>query len=96
MVYYSMNDYKLKGFIKSKKQGKMYDAILEEIKTGKIKKVSFGANNYQNFRDITGLNAYPHLIHNDEKRRSLYKKRHKRYLKDGYYSPSFFSFYFLW
>jgi hypothetical protein len=96
MVYYSKNEYKLNGFEKSKKKSKMYDAILQNKDTKKIKKVSFGDPVYQNFGDKTGLNAYPHLIHGDDVRRKSYKARHVGYLREGYYSPSFFSYTLLW
>ena len=93
-MYYNKKDYKLVGFEKSRRKHKKYNAILE--KDGKQVRVPFGDKRYENFHDKTGLNAYPHLIHNDKKRRSLYKKRHKRFLKKGYYSPGYFSMRFLW
>lgn len=96
MVYYSIQQNKLIGFEKSNRKNKMYNAILKNIKTGKQIKVPFGDKTYMNFSDKTGLNAYPHLIHGDKKRRTNYRKRHKVYLKKGYYSPSFFSYHFLW
>jgi len=96
MVYYSMKEYKLDGFEKSKRKDKMYNALLRQRRTNKIIKVSFGHNKMQNFHDKTGLNAYPKLIHGDPVRRRLYKARHKSYLKVGFYSPSYFSFYYLW
>ena len=93
-MYYSKKDYKLIGFEKSKTKNKMYDAIL--LKGNKKYKVPFGDKRYQNFRDITGLNLYPHLIHDDNKRRKNYRTRHKHFLKKGYYSPGYFSYYYLW
>ena len=74
----------------------MYSAILQNKKNNKIKKLDFGDNTMQNYRDITGLNLYPHLIHNDNKRRKSFKARHKGFLKKGFFSPSFFSYWFLW
>lgn len=96
MPYYSKKDYKLLGFEKSNKKDKMYNALLENKKNGRITRVSFGHNKYENYRDITGLNAYPHLIHGDKNRRKSFRARHKGYLKTGFYSPSFFSYYYLW
>lgn len=93
-MYYSIKDYKLIGFEKSKTKNKMYNAIL--LKKNKKYKVPFGDKRYQNFRDITGLNLYPQLIHNDNKRRNNYRTRHKHFLKKGYYSPGYFSYYYLW
>jgi len=58
--------------------------------------VPFGDNKMENYRDKTGLNLYPHLIHGDDRRRYLYRARHKHNVKAGFYSPSFFSFYVLW
>lgn len=96
MTYYSKKDYKFLGFRKSNKKDKMYYALLENKKNLKLVRVHFGHNKYQNFRDITGLNEYPQLIHKDTERRKRFRARHKGYLKDGYYSPSFFSYYYLW
>lgn len=96
MTYLSMNDYELWGFRKSKKKFKKYDAILHNINTDKLKYVSFGDVRFGNYRDITGLNLYPDKIHGDSKRRRAYRLRHRHNLKDGYYSPSYFSYYYLW
>jgi hypothetical protein len=96
MTYYDMNEYKLLGFRKSNAKGKMYYALLVNIFNNKTVRVNFGDRFMQNYRDITGLNAYPSLIHGDEERRKRYKARHKGFLKKGYYSPSFFSYYYLW
>lgn len=95
-MYYKKTDYKLLGYDRSKRKGKMYDALLERKKDKKIIRVSFGDATMENFRDLTGLNLYPHLIHGNEKRRKLFRARHKGYLKKGYYSPSYFSYFILW
>lgn len=91
-----MSQYKLLGFEKSKTKNKMYDAIIQNNKTKRLIKVPFGSSIHKNYSDKTGLNVYPHLIHGDKKRRTNYRKRHKVYLKKGYYSPSYFSWVFLW
>jgi hypothetical protein len=96
MTYYSKKEYKLLGYRKSKTKHKKYDAVLENKKTGKIKYVPFGDNRYENYHDLTGLNLYPHLLHGDKKRRKLYRARHKKDLKTGYYSPGYFSYYVIW
>lgn len=94
MTYYSKKEYKLLGYRKSKTKHKKYDAILENRKTKKLKYVPFGAIGYIHFRDLTGLNLYP--THNDPKRRKLYRERHKKDLKAGYYSPGYFSYHIIW
>jgi hypothetical protein len=96
MVYYSKKEYKLLSYESSHRKNKMYNAVLQNKKTLKSVKVPFGDNKMENFRDATGLNLYPRLIHGDAKRRKNFRARHKGYLKDGYYSPSFFSYYILW
>lgn len=95
-MYYDKDDYKLKGFEKSNTKGKMYDALLEDKKTKKIVRVPFGDNSMGNYGDKTGLNLYPKLIHGDEKRRKAFQDRFKGFLKKGFYSPGFFSYYILW
>ena len=94
-MYYDKSKWDLVGFKKSKTRGKMYDAILKN-NNNKTVRLPFGSTFYNNYRDITGLNLYPNLIHGDKNRRRLYKARHKVYLKDGYYSPGYFSYYYLW
>jgi len=90
-----MDDYKLEGYEKAKAKGKMYNALLKRKSDGKIIKVPFGSM-MQNYQDKTGLNMYPHLIHGDEKRRKNYRARASAKVRDGYYSPSWFSFNILW
>ena len=95
-MYYKKKDYKLLGYEKATTKGKMYNALLQRKKDNKIISVPFGDDKMENYHDLTGLNLYPHLIHGDEKRRKLFRARHKGYLKQGYYSPSYFSYYILW
>ena len=96
MVYYKKTDYKLVGYTKSKTKRKKYDAVLQRKTDKKIIRVPFGSIEYENYRDLTRLNLYPHLLHGDKKRRILYRARHKKDLKAGYYSPGFFSYFILW
>ena len=96
MVYYKKSDHKIFGYQKSKTKGKMYDALLLKTGSPKLIRVPFGSVEYENYQDKTGLNLYPHLIHGNKKRRKAFRARHKGYLKEGYYSPSFFSYYYLW
>jgi len=96
MTYYKKSEYKLIGFEKSNRKNAMYNGVLERKTDKKIVRVPFGSTEYQNYHDLTGLNLYPHLIHGDDKRRRLYKIRHQKDLKSGYYSAGFFSLNFLW
>lgn len=95
-MYYKKTEYTLLGYEKSNRKDKMYNALLLRKKDGKIIRVPFGDPNMMNYKDGTGLNLYPHLIHGDNKRRRLFRARHKGYLKKGYWSPSWFSFNILW
>jgi len=95
-MYYLKKLYKLVKYRKSKTKNKKYDGILENKKTGKIVYVPFGDIRYENYHDLTGLNLYPKLLHGDKNRRRLYRLRHKKYLKTGYYSPGWFSYYITW
>ena len=95
MVYYDKKTHTLIRFTRSNRRNKMYDAVIQNSR-GKLINIPFGDKRYENYHDLTGLNLYPHLNHGDRKRRDLYKKRHKVYLKKGYYSPSYFSYFYLW
>jgi hypothetical protein len=96
MVYYDKELYKLEGYRKSNNKKKKYDAILFNKLTGRRTHVPFGASDYEHYRDTTGLGLWSHKDHLDENRRRSYKSRHKGYLREGYYSPSYFSFNVLW
>ena len=96
MPYYSMKEYKLINFEKSLTRNKKYDAILQNKLNGRLVKVPFGDNRFEQFKDSTGLGLYSNKDHGDLKRRQLYRQRHQKDLKKGYYSPGFMSFYFLW
>ena len=95
MTFWDKKYYKLVGFEKSERKNKMYNAILKS-NIGSYHRVPFGDESFENFRDKTGLNLYPQLIHNDEERRRNYRKRHRVYIKEGFYSPGYFSFNYLW
>ena len=92
MTYYNINDYKLLGFRKSKRKNKKYDAILKN--NDKIIYVPFGDVFFQQYKDKIGL--YSHKDHLDEQRRMRYITRHRHWIKDGFYSPSYFSMFYLW
>ncbi len=96
MTYYSKDEYRLKCFEKAKQKHKMYNAVLVNKKTKREKRIPFGSTLYENFRDITGLDLYPDLIHGDLKRRKAYHARHKKDIKDGYFSAGYFSMKYLW
>jgi hypothetical protein len=96
MVYYHSSDYNFLGFEKSRRKGKKYDAILQNIYTKRTTRVPFGASDYQHYKDSTGLNQFSYLDHGDRQRRKNYRARHKIHLKKGYYSPSHFAYYYLW
>jgi len=96
MVCYAKRDYKLLGFEKSRAKDKMYAAILEDKSTGRQRTVNFGSKSYENYRDGTGLDLYPHLIHGDSQRRASYRARHKNNVHSGCYNPAYFSYHYLW
>ena len=96
MSYFNMQFYNFLGFEKAKRKGKMYNGLLQRKNDKKIVRIPFGSTAYENYQDKTGLNLYPELIHGDEKRRRLYKIRHQKNIKAGYYSASYFSFFYLW
>ena len=84
-------------FTKSNRKDKKYMAILSDSRI-----VHFGASGYQQYEDKTGLDLYKNYNHQDKKRRMNYRNRHKKILtgnKPSYlikYSPSWFSWHYLW
>jgi hypothetical protein len=95
-MYYKMTDYKFIRFEVSKVKGKMYNGIIQRKSDKKFIRVPFGDRTMQNYKDSTGLNAYPHLIHGNKDRRERYIARHKGFIKPGYFSPGYFSMKYLW
>jgi hypothetical protein len=81
-----MSDYKLLKVVKSQKQGKKYTAVFKNNKTGREKKVNFGA---------AGMEDY--TMHKDKERRQRYRDRHQKDLKTN--DPTragYLSYYILW
>ena len=87
-------DWDLEGFEKGRGH-KKYNAILINSKTDKVRKIPFGDNRYEHFKDSTGEGVWSHLDHNDKKRRDNYRKRHKGDNLDCF-SPGYFSWCYLW
>lgn len=95
-MFLPMVDYDFIKFEKSKRKTKKYDALFTNLKTGKIKRLSFGDTNYQHFKDSTGLDLYSHLDHGDKKRQRAYIKRHLKDIKPEMYSPGLLAIRYLW
>jgi len=95
-TYYSKKDFEFLKFVKSKARHKKYVAILQNKNEGYLVRINFGDTRYQQYKDNTGLNLYSHLDHKDINRRRLYHLRHRKNVKTGYYSPSYFSNKYLW
>jgi hypothetical protein len=96
MVYYSMNSHT---FLKNEKaisKGKKYTALIQNNESGKIKKINYGSSINQQYEDKTGLGMYTHKNHKDKDKRENYKKRHNVYIKQGFFSPGYFSMKYLW
>jgi len=95
-MFYSFKDYKFKGFEKSDRANKKYNAILINKKTKKETRVAFGDSNYSQFKDSTGLGLYSSKDTLDKEKKKLYRIRHAKDLKDGYYSAGYFAWHYLW
>ena len=74
-MYYLISEYKFIKFQRSSSINKKYDALIENKITKKIIVIPFGDVRYENYKDRTGLNLYPKLIHRDKKRRELFRNR---------------------
>ena len=95
-------------FIRGTTKGKKYTAIVENRRTRKQRRISFGGIGYQQYKDRTPLKLYARGNHGDRKRMENYFNRHsgtknraeairkeKRKSK-GYYNPKILSHEFLW
>ena len=95
-MFLNKNEYGLIGFEKSNRKNKKYNAILINYNTKQKKIIPFGDLRYQQYKDRTYLNLYSHLNHNDRDRRKLYILRHKKDIKNGFWSAGYFSMFYLW
>ena len=91
---FPIRQFNLIRFEKSNTKNKKYDAIVENKISKKTFRVPFGDSRYETFQDKTGLGLYQ--IHGDKTRRSLYRKRAQVHVNKSFYSPGYFSFYYLW
>jgi hypothetical protein len=91
-----MSEYKFVKNVKSSNSKKKYTALIQNKKTGKIKKINYGSSINNQFKDSTGLGIYTSKNHGDSVKRIAYKARHKGFIKSGYYSASYFSMKYLW
>jgi hypothetical protein len=92
-MYYPMDEYKFSHFEKSRRHGKKYDAII--YNNEKEVRIPFGAIGYDQYED-KALRLYSDFDHYDKTRRDAYRRRHKKHLRNRYFSPSYFSWKYLW
>ena len=95
-------------FEKSKISGKKYTAYIQNRATKKIRKIHFGASDYEQYKDRTPLKLYSHKNHNNRKRMQNYLNRHSGTKKrgsaialekkksQGYYNAKILSHVYLW
>jgi len=91
---------------KATAKNKKYSVIVINKITKKKRRINFGDNRYENFKDSTGLGFYSSKNHNDKKRRQDYFSRHsgvrtkksaiKKERLSGKYSAKLLSHMFLW
>ena len=89
-------------------RGKKYTAYVQNKRTKKIRKIHFGASDYQHYKDRTPLKLYAHKNHNSRKRMNNYFNRHSGTKKrsvaialekrksQGYYNAKILSHIYLW
>ena len=63
-------------FEKSNIKGKKYTAYIQNKATKKIRKIHFGASDYEQYKDRTPLKLYSHKNHSNRRRMQNYFNRH--------------------
>ena len=96
MSYFSMSEYKFLRNEKSSNSKKKYVALIQNKKTGKIKKINYGSSINKQFKDSTGLGVYTSKNHGDSVKRASYNARHNIHIRKGFYSAGYFSMRYLW
>ena len=94
--------------VKSDKKEKKYTAFVRDKKTRKVRKIHFGASDYEQFKDRTKVGYYSHKNHGNRKRQQNYYNRHSGTKKrreaidkeerksKGYYNAKILSHRYLW
>ena len=94
--------------VKSDRKEKKYTAFIRDKKTRKVRKIHFGASDYEQFKDRTKVGHYSHKNHGDRKRQQNYYNRHSGTKKrreaidkeerksKGYYNAKILSHRYLW
>ena len=98
----------LVNFERSKITGKKYTAFIKNKTSKKIRKLHFGASDYEQYKDRTPLKLFSYKNHNNRRRMQNYFNRHsgtkkrskaialeKRKSK-GYYNAKILSHTYLW
>lgn len=93
---YPVSEYRISKFEKSPISQKKYRVHLRNKTTGKEVSIDFGQIGYQHYKDSTPLKLYSSFDHNDKLRLSRYKKRFGHLYDPNIYSPTFFSWKYLW
>lgn len=95
-------------FEKSNIAGKKYVAYVKHKKTQKVRKIHFGASDYQQYKDRTPLKLYANKNHGTRKRMQNYFNRHsgtknrkeaialEKRKSNGCYNPKILSHEYLW
>jgi hypothetical protein len=92
---YPKNKYTFDHFNVSTRKNKKYDAVLKNNDNGRYVHVPFGDKRYDQFED-KALGYYSNMNHYDMNRRRLYRIRHKKDRKIGYYTAGNFALDYLW
>ena len=95
-------------FMRGTSKGKKYTAVVENRRTKKRRRISFGGVGYQQYKDRTSLKLYAKGDHGDRRRMENYFNRHsgtknraeairkEKRKSRGYYNPKILSHEFLW
>tara|TARA_Y100000389_G_scaffold179584_2_gene193778 strand:+ start:3923 stop:4231 length:309 start_codon:yes stop_codon:yes gene_type:complete len=95
-------------FKKSNINGKKYSAFVQDKKTKKIRKLDFGALDYQQYKDRTPCGLYTYKNHSTRTRQQNYYNRHsgtknrkqaislEKKKSKGYYTSKILSHLYLW
>ena len=95
-------------FVRGTSKGKKYTAIVENRRTKKQRRISFGAVGYQQYKDRTPLRLYAKGDHGERRRMENYFNRHsgtknragairkEKRKSRGHYNPKILSHEFLW
>ena len=96
MKHYPVQNWRFEGILESRDHKNKYHAILSNDNLDVTELIAFGNVRETHFKDMTKLNNYSHLDTLNIKKRLEFILDNSKYVKQGYYSKTYFELKYLY